>query len=71
MPAFFITMKLTDCLNEQSRERWPELYKRIKKREWKPPKKDKRGITCDVKIKADKEIEKKPNYAIDKQGREG
>jgi hypothetical protein len=63
-------MKLTDCLSEQSKELWPSLYKKFTKRVWKPPKKDKRGITCEVKIDVtERELREKPNYTIEEKGR--
>jgi len=58
-------MNFIDSLNEQSRKRWPRIYKAIKKRVWKPPEKDKRGIQCETKIESIEEIDKfmrqKPN----------
>ena len=56
--AFFIkTMKnFVDSLSEQGKANWLRLYKKFKRREWKPAEKDKRGITCETKIEDAEEI---------------
>jgi len=56
-------MNFIDSLNEQSRKRWPRIYKRFKRKDWIPPKKD--SIQCETKIEDVEEIDKlmrqKPN----------
>lgn len=50
---------------ELNPRKWAELYRRFKGKDWKPPKKDKRGIECEVKKEGIEEIKgimkEKPN----------
>lgn len=47
---------ITDNLSEKSRKDWPEIFERLTGKKWEKPTKDKRGITCEVKIDP-KEVE--------------
>ncbi len=51
-------MKFTDCLSEDTREAWPEIYERLTGKKWENPTKDKRGITCETKLEDIEEISK-------------
>ena len=57
--VLFIEMAtFTDLLSEKSRTSWPLIYKQLTGKKWKPPEKDKRGITCETKIEDLQEIDK-------------
>jgi len=68
-------MNFLDCTTEEGKKALAQVYKRLTGREFRPPRRKGRAITCDVKIESLSEIDKlmrqKPNYTISKQGREG
>jgi len=67
-------MKLWDQTTEEGKKALARAYKQLAGREFRPPRRKRRAITCDVKVENLQEIDKSmretPNYAIDKQGRE-
>ena len=57
--------KFTESLSETGRKNWPEIYRRLIGKEWVPPGKEERGITCETKLEDIEEIDRlmrqKPN----------
>lgn len=45
-----------DSLSKQGKVNWLKLYKKFKRREWKPEEKDKRGISLEPKLEDLEEI---------------
>ena len=68
-------MNFLEALSESGKANWPVIYKKLTGKKWVTPERDKRGIQCEAKLESLEEIDKqmrdKPNYVIDKQGREG
>ena len=70
---FLFEMKLWDCTTEEGKKALARAYKQLAGREFRPPRRKRRAISCDVKVESLGEIGKlmrqTPNYTISKQGR--
>jgi len=66
-------MKLWDCTTQEGKKALTRIYGQLTGREFRPPRRKHRAISCNVKGESLKEIDKlmreKPNYTISKQGR--